>query len=201
MEKKHRRSFRLKDYDYSQGGAYFVTICAFNRKCILGDIINSGIRLSPLGKIIQMEWCNMPKRFPNVQSDVFTIIPNHLHGIMIIDVENRRSNLHGYPNIRRGNPCGYPIERAETSPAPTLGDIIGAFKSLCIHQCRENSLNVGKFWQRNYYEHIIRNENELYRIREYIQNNPLKWELDRENPQSKNFNLDHDTYWKEIYGQ
>jgi hypothetical protein len=97
------------------------------------------------------------------------------------------------------NPDRYPNERAGASPAPTLGKIIGAFKSLCIHRYMTNFLNIDKFWQRNYYEHIIRNERELNRIREYIPNNPLKWELDRENPISKNFNSDHDTYWKEVY--
>lgn len=164
-----------------------MTICTKDRDYIFGEIINSEVRLSTLGKVIQMEWSNIPRRFPNVQLDVFAIMPNHLHGIIFI-------------NICRGNLYGYPDGKARTSPAPTLGKIIGAFKSLCIQGCIKNSLNIGKFWQRNYYEHIIRNENELHRIREYIQNNPLKWELDRENPMSKNFNLDHDTYWKEVYG-
>jgi len=201
MEKKHRRSLRLRDYNYSQAGPYFITICTKNRECIFGEVVNSGIRLSLLGKIIEREWCNIPKRFLNVQLDLFTIMPNHLHGIIIINnVGTCRGNLYGYPDIRRGNPCGYPIKRAGTSPAPTLGEIIGAFKSLCIHRCIENSLTIDKFWQRNYYEHIIRNDRELDRIREYILNNPLKWELDRENPQSKNLNLDHATYWKEVYG-
>jgi putative transposase len=197
MEKKHRRSLRLRDYDYSQAGAYFITICTNNRECIFGEVINSEVRLFPFGKIIQMEWANTPKRFPNVQLDVFVIMPNHLHGIIIIN------NV----EIRRGNPCGYPInnsnrypkERAGTSPAPTLGKIIGAFKSLCIHGFMARSLNIVKLWQRNYYEHVIRNEKELNRIRDYIQNNPLRWEFDRENPISRNFNLDHDTYWKEVY--
>jgi len=154
-----RKPLRLKGYNYSQTGAYFITICTKNRDCIFGEVINSEVRLSPFGKIIQMEWSNIPKRFPNVRLDVFVIMPNHLHGIIIINnVEKCRGNPCGYPI---NNPDRYPNERAGASPAPTLGKIIGAFKSLCIHRYMTNSLNIDKFWQRNYYEHIIRNEREL----------------------------------------
>jgi REP element-mobilizing transposase RayT len=130
--------------------------------------VNAEIKLSPIGEIVQREWCNISSRFLDVELDAFVIMPNHLHGIMNV-----------------GAPLDNAIvqnNRAGTSPAPTLGDMVGSFKSLCIYNCRNDGSTTGKFWQRNYYEHVIRNEDELNRIREYIVNNPLQWEKDENNP-------------------
>lgn len=172
----HRhRSIRLKDYDYSQAGAYFVTICTWNKECLLGDITNSEIKISPVGEIIQKEWYKIPNRFPNVQLDAFVIMPNHIHGIIIVGATLVVARD---DDVGRNN-------RAGTSPAPTLGEIIGSFKSICVHKCKYNGLNIGKLWQRNYYEHVIRNEDELNKIREYIVLNPAMWDEDDENPFKK----------------
>lgn len=160
----HRKSIRLKGYDYSQNGAYFLTICTYNK------IFYFGI-FPELRKIVRKQWQKLSERYPNLVLDEFIIMPNHIHGIIIVGATLA---------VALNNKAG-------ARPAPTVGEIIGTFKSLCVNDwliyLKENKIDeAGRFWQRNYYEHIIRNENELTKIREYIQNNPLKWSLDRENP-------------------
>ena len=184
----HRKSLRLRDYDYSQGGGYFVTICTHHRKCVLSGLINGELILSLIGEKAKEFWQKIPKHFENVQLDVFVIMPNHIHGIIIIkDEENV-----GVQNFE-------PLQNEFQHIIPkSLGSIIRTYKSVLTSWCKNNGFANFK-WQRNYYEHVIRNEKELKKIREYIQNNPLKWELDRENPISKNYDLDHDVYWKEVY--
>jgi len=171
----HRRSIRLKNYDYSQTGYYFVTICTRNRECILGHVVDGEMQLSKIGQLVQIVWNDLLKRFENLDLDRFTVMPNHIHGIIII--------------VEAG--LALPKEGAASS-APTrdepirLMDVVRAFKSI-------SAINVNRFlsrggvplWQRNYYEHIIRNEESLNRVREYIGTNPLRWKLDRENPQRK----------------
>jgi len=179
MEKfirRNRKSFRLKDYNYSQEGGYFVTVCTENRKAYF-------VKFPELQEILQTQWIELGNKFPNIKLDEFIIMPNHIHGIIFIV-----GAIHELPL------------QQQYRRKMLLPKIIGYFKMKTAKQVNQVLNRSGQpFWQRNYYEHIIRNENELNRIREYIQNNPLKWELDRENPQSKNFNLDHDTYWKEVY--
>ncbi len=135
---------------------------------MFGEIVNSGMKLSSHGEIVQKEWFDIPNRFPNIQLDSFIVMPNHIHGIINVGV----ILVVTLDNVINEN------NRAGTSHAPTLGDIIGSFKSLCIYKCRNNGLNAGKLWQRNYYEHIVRNEAELNKTREYIINNPLNWHDD-----------------------
>ena len=161
----HRRSIRLKEYDYSQPGAYFITICTRNKESYFEQY-------PELKRIVNRQWQEITSRFVNIQLDEFIIMPNHIHGIIIVGATLA---------VARKN-------RAGARPAPTIGEIIGTFKSLCVSDwlryIKENRIDmVSKFWQRNYYEHIIRNEDESNKIREYIQNNPLKWHLDRENPE------------------
>jgi putative transposase len=169
----HRRSIRLKHYDYSRNGAYFVTLCTIDRACYF-DLFPK------LRDIVDGEWHKIPERFPNVELDEYVIMPNHFHGIIMIHDD------------RRETPCEYPDPCGNTdSTRAALGDIVGAYKSLCINAwlkvIKTEDINTrAKFWQDNYYEHVIRNEKETDRIRQYIVNNPLQWELDRENPaQSK----------------
>ena len=166
----HRRSIRLKGYDYSQNGAYFVTICVQNRECLFGKIRNGNMVLNDAGKMIEKYWREIPEHYPNVILDAFVIMPNHMHGILIID-----NNV--------GQPQGIAPTIAPTGK--TIGDIIGAFKSLTTNEyiCGVKS---GKFppfekriWQRNYYEHIIRNEQSLEKIQNYIIHNPQKWQDDK----------------------
>jgi putative transposase len=171
----HRRSIRLRDYDYSTAGAYFVTIRTVDRGCYFDQF-------PQLREIIGNEWNHIPLRYPNVDLDEFVVMPNHFHGIII-----RRDPPCGYPIS--GYPSGHPQEKKghPQGDAPTLGDVVGAFKSLCVNAWLrvikiENINARGKFWQNNYYEHVIRNDEEMNRIRQYIIDNPLQWELDRENP-------------------
>ena len=191
MSKHHRRSVRLNHYDYSQPGAYFITICTHNRRCMLGNINSEMAELFSTGNVAKKFWLEIPTHFQNVELDQFVIMPNHIHGV--IKIYDHKPVGVQYIEPLQENKYQHIIPKS-------IGSIIRSYKSAVTRWCSKN--NHQNFqWQRNYYEHIIRNENELNRIREYIQNNPLKWELDRENPESKNFNLDHDLYWKEIYGQ
>ena len=165
---KNRQSIRLKNYDYSKSGLYFVTICTENRECLFGDIVDGKMVLNDVGNMIQKLWNKITERFNMVELDEFVIMPNHIHGIVII--------VGAGLVPARG-------ERATTRVAPTIihtiGDIIGAFKSLTTHEyitgVKYNEWKPfnKRLWQRNYYEHIIRNENELIKIREYIKLNPL----------------------------
>jgi putative transposase len=176
----HRRSIRLKGYDYSQSGAYFITICAKDREPYFE-------KYRGLQEIVRQQWEELPQRFSDLTLDEFIIMPNHIHGILIVG-----AGLALALTGRLAKNVGATLAVAQNDgagarPAPTVGEIVGTFKSLCINDwltyIKEKKIDaVGKFWQRNYYEHIIRSEDELNKIREYIQNNPLKWDLDKENP-------------------
>ena len=174
---RNRRSIRLQGYDYSQAGAYFITICTQNRECLFGEIINGEMRLNTTGQIAADQWYATPQRFADIELDEFVVMPNHIHGIFV--------NV-GAPLAGAQSPGAQSVKnRATARVAPTVGGIIGAYKSLCVHHglkwIKQNEPNriLGKMWQRNYWEHIVRNEPELNRIREYIHNNPAQWELDK----------------------
>jgi REP element-mobilizing transposase RayT len=179
--KHHRRSIRLKGYDYSQAGAYFVTICTHNRECLFGKINDGTMFLNEMGEIAKQCWLEIPNHFPNVTLDEFVIMPNHIHGIIIIN-DNGGANDNSPPQQIQQN-------KSFRSPSRTIGSIIRGYKIGVTKLCRQNAgVNNNsplQIWQRNYYEHIIRNENELNKIRQYIINNPLKWSLDFENPVKK----------------
>jgi REP element-mobilizing transposase RayT len=169
-EKHRRRSIRLKGYDYSQAGAYFVTVCTHNREYLFGNVVNDETVLSRYGKIVENVWYNLTNHYLNIKLDASVVMPNHIHGIII---------LMEMDNVGAG-----------FKPAPTdltkyypLSEIIRAFKTFSARHVNELRITPGiPVWQRNYHEHIVRNENELNRIREYIVNNPLQWQFDRENP-------------------
>jgi len=168
-QKHHRRSIRLKGYDYSQAGAYFITICTKDRACLFGEVVDGEMRLNALGQIVQDVWHDLPNHV-NVVLDAFVVMPNHVHGIVIIPDDT------------------VVVVGAGSEPAPTttrhgLPEIVRQFKTFSARRINELRGTPGlPVWQRNYYEHIIRNEESLHRIRAYIANNPLKWALDRENP-------------------
>ena len=170
----HRRSIRLKGYDYAQEGAYFVTLCSHRRELLFGEIIKERIRLSEMGEIVRDEWLRTMEVRKNVDMDAFIVMPDHLHGIILITDQLVRATRRVAPT-RRG-----PELRSGS-----LGAIIGQFKSVSakrVNKYRRTSGNA--VWQRNYYEHIIRDEGDLNRIRGYILNNPLQWfyEKDRSFP-------------------
>lgn len=183
------KEIRLRDFDYSQEGGYFITICANNRKSILGKIENGKIKLSPIGEVVKRFWLEIPHHFKNVKSDAFVIMPNHLHGIIFL-IEKCRGGV---------SPPNHKGEVTSLLQKPILGQIIAYYKyktTKFINASRHTpSVRV---WQRNYFEHVIRSQNELNHIRQYILDNPLKWALDRENPASNNFDLDLGKYFKDI---
>jgi putative transposase len=210
----HRRSIRLQGYDYSSAGAYFITMCTQNRECLFGNIIVGatpcGCPISPpracpemvlnqAGAMVQTVWDEIPIHYTRTEIDEFVVMPNHIHGIIVIGAVG-------------ATPCGCPDPGTGASgqnngqargpgnngqargPAPTgktgilsLGDIVHRFKTMTTKRYADGVKQLwwqsfaGKLWQRNYWEHIIRNEMELNRIREYIHDNPSQWESDRLN--------------------
>lgn len=174
----HRRSIRLKGYDYSQAGAYFVTICCGGMECRFGKIGNGEMILNEYGAIAYNEWAKLPERFPNFGLDVFQIMPNHMHGIIVLDEYAVGAGL--TPALDDDTPAQNASDgndsRATARVAPTVGDIVGAYKSLVFNECLDiyKSKNeiMGKLWHRNFYEHIIRTENSYHTISTYIINNP-----------------------------
>ncbi|MFP4393564.1 MAG: transposase [Desulfohalobiaceae bacterium] len=177
-----RKSIRLSEYDYSQPGAYFVTICAYNRYCIFGHIADERMILNQLGLIVQEEWERTAEIRKEIQLDAYVIMPNHLHGIVIIHPKDTPGGASG---ARPSSP--ETSESARSKPKSlakkSLGAMIAGVKSAVTK--RQKLLNKCLYhpvWQRNYYEHIIRNESDLNMIREYISSNPSCWEKDRLHP-------------------
>lgn len=174
-----RRSIRLAGYDYSFPGGYFITIVSYHRENLFGSITNGQIQLSPLGQIVFDEWMKSAFMRENLEvlEDEIMIMPNHLHGIIWInDIDTKTVK----PSIT--TPTGIPksfvnIYSLKRDPN-TLGSIIAGFKSKVSSRAM-NEVGISHIWQRNYYEHIIRNNNELNSILEYIRNNPGKWEDDQ----------------------
>jgi putative transposase len=172
-DKHHRRTIRLADYDYSREGAYFVTICVHDRECLFGEIVGGEMRLNGLGKIALRTWEDLPNHYGQIELDEFVVMPNHVHGIIVIV---------GAGLVRAGfKPA--PTQSAPTGKTHGLPEIVRGFKTFSSRRINELRNNPGSpVWQRNYYERVIRNDGELSRAREYIVNNPLKWEEDKENP-------------------
>jgi len=228
----HRRSIRLKGYNYSQPGAYFITLCTYQRQCWFGEIRQAQMHLNQIGKIVEQEWLKSAQMRPNIKLDEWIIMPNHLHVIvwivqsgLEIKSEDRLSNTElsntglsntelsntGLSNTELSNTelsntelsntelsntelsntelsntgvCNTPLRGGFRRQGNSLASFIGGFKGAVtrrINQCCNN--NSIPIWQRNYYESIIRDEKGLNQIREYIQNNPLSWGEDIDNPQ------------------
>jgi putative transposase len=220
----HRRSIRLRGYDYSQAGLYFITICTKDREYLFGKIADGEMVLNDAGKIAFDEWVKLPERFPNFDLDVFQIMPNHMHGIIVlndivgatlavapesvapesVDQNDTASNIvigttaRVAPTVAQNdndetrNDDGdnrARVNHARTDRArtgvrtATIGDIVGAYKSLVANEClkiyKTKNKTMGKLWQRNYYEHIIRDEQSYRTISNYIIENPAKWNDDK----------------------
>ena len=170
-EKHHRRSIRLHGYDYSQAGAYFVTICTKNRASLFGSVADGEIQLNKAGQIAKRAWEKLPARFPSARLDAFIVMPNHLHAIIIVGAQFIA------PTANTSNESG----KGAINRAPTLGEMVRAYKAASAAMIRRAAA-PDVAWQRNYYEHVIRDEDELARIRRYIEDNPRMWETDEENP-------------------
>lgn len=178
----NRQSIRLKGYDYSKPGYYFITICTQNRVHRFGEISGGVMRLNDAGNIVEDCWNELAIRFPHVSLDSFVVMPNHIHGIITAGAPLAGARFIPTANADESN---VPTEqRATARVAPTIGDIVGAYKSLCVKKLlqwindTDPTIRFGTLWQRNYWEHIIRDEQSLYTIRQYIRNNPAKWQAD-----------------------
>jgi REP element-mobilizing transposase RayT len=170
-EEHHRRSIRLKGYDYSQAGAYFVTIVTWQRECLFGEIADGKMMLNEIGEIVREEWERTAMVRPNVELGEYVIMPNHVHGILVF-VDGGDVGA-----TRRVAPT------SQTLQPGSLGAIMAQFKSIATKRINGLQNVSGRpIWQRNYYEHIIRNEREMDRITRYIEANPLRWTDDGENP-------------------
>ena len=189
--KYHRRSIRLKGYDYSQKGVYFIIVCAHKQQCLFGDIVNGKTHLNKYGRIVKEQWLLSSEVRSEIELDVFVIMPNHFHGIVIISNTNTvgangRSPLQMKPR--------------------SLSSLMAGFKSSVTSRINHwRNMPSVPVWQRSYYEHIIRSEDELNSIREYILNNPLHWQFDRENARRIPPDKAHCDRWgqieEEIYGK
>ncbi len=181
-----RKPLRLKDYDYASNGAYFVTICAQDRRCIFGHIERGNLIRSEAGMMIERIWNEIPSHYQGIEIDAFQLMPNHIHGVFIVGAGPRACPELSDDSLQLGQPQGV---------APTkqlsLPDIVHRFKSITTNRYIEGVKTScwppfnKRLWQRNYYEHVIRNDDDLNEIRQYIIDNPLKWELDSENPINK----------------
>ena len=153
-----RKTNRLTKYDYGQPGFYFVTVCTSQRKEYFGVAENGKMVLNDAGKMAENIWKRTPERYKNVQLDQFVIMPNHMHGIVVIQ------EVVQTPGLR-----------------PSLSQIVGSYKNVASKEIRSQGLKDFA-WQPSFYDHVIRKDESLDKIREYIVNNRLKWELDRNNP-------------------
>jgi len=181
--KYNRRSIRLKNYDYSQPGAYFITIVTHNRQCLFGEIVNGEIRLNEYGEIVRDEWfCSVHIRNEiELFENEFIVMPNHIHGVVWI-VENVGATGRSPQRTTGWSPLQQQLEQPHGPLKKSLSSFVAGFKSTVTKQINQIRQTPGiPVWQRNYYEHIIRNDDELNKIREYIINNPKRWKEDNLN--------------------
>jgi len=191
----HRRSIRLKGYDYRQAGGYFVTMVTQGRDMLFGEIVNGEMILNDAGKMIVRWWLELPNKFPNVNVDIFVVMPNHFHGIIFI-ADNANvvgDDLRVAPglggNDNGGEHGGSPrrTDSPQQRPNAPLSQMIQWFKTMTTNEYIRGVKNLGwkpfngKVWQRDYYEHIIRNQSAADRIARYIESNPAQWNEDKEN--------------------
>lgn len=216
-DNKNRKSIRITGYDYSQNGAYFVTICTYNKQCLFGQVESGKMVLNKLGLLVENIWREISKHYESVLIDEFVIMPNHVHGI--IWLQDRREQLgvmnHAPTQIAYEIDVGAQLGAINHAPTqianeetvgaqfiateinitaqfiapkarltqPTLGEVVRAFKARTSQASKTACSNDFKaLWQRNYYEHVVRGEPDLQAIREYINNNPKQWHLDKDNP-------------------
>lgn len=177
-KKHHRKSTRLPGYDYSQAGAYYVTIVTHQRNCLFGEVVNGEMVLNDFGKIADECWRAIPDHFPVVELGAYMVMPNHVHGIIVITDNGRGAAMlrpYDQPDIN-DNP-----HKINVKPG-SLGAIVRSYKSAVSYRIHKEH-NATGIWQRNYYEHIIRDDKDLQNKTDYIQANPMLWDEDENNPQ------------------
>jgi putative transposase len=169
----HRKTIRLHEYDYSQAGFYFVTMCTQNRVLLFGDIVDGVMVLNGAGMMIETWWNELPQKFVDIRLDEYVVMPNHMHGVIEIVGADLRVCPDKNASINQGAHTGAPLHT-----------MVQWFKTMTtnayIQGVNKNNWPCfpGKLWQRNYWERIIRNDQELNNTREYIRNNPAQWALD-----------------------
>jgi len=194
-DRHHRHSLRLPGYSYARPGAYFVTVCVQGHLCLLGEVMDGVMHPSPAAEAVLRTWRQLPDRFPGIGLDAFVIMPNHVHGIIILKRPGSASEQHGRgkpdphtpfaSSVRAGqglptSPSALPTSPPALTPSspgstPALGDVMCVFKSLSTRAVHGVLGSAERFWQRNYYDHIIRDPADLARIRAYIAENPSRW--------------------------
>jgi putative transposase len=179
----------MASYDYSGAGAYFLTICAHLRACIFGRVVGGLVRLNDLGRMVHDIWTELPQRYPGVLLDAFVVMPNHIHGIVWLTCadgehpEPATGSVWEPTATRDAEPMSAPGH-----PAVALPEVVRRFKTLTTMRYRtelresEAIEGAARLWQRNYYEHVIRTDAALDRVRQYILDNPAAWDTDDENP-------------------
>lgn len=179
MNKNHtskpsRKPQRLSCYDYSTPAWYFVTICTFQMIPQFGKINTNKMIINDLGEFVEECWKNIPQHYPDVELDYYIIMPNHIHGIVIIDPSNKHffeDNCVGNEELVRS------LADFHSLHTTNLSNVIKGFKIGVTKWAKQNNYNFK--WQKSFYDRIIRNERELYNIRKYIQQNPLKWDIEK----------------------
>ena len=168
-EPRNRRSIRLKGYDYAQEGAYFVTVCTRQQQCLFGSIRDGRMRLNDAGRAVRDCWNDLPRHYPHVKMDAMVVMPNHVHGIVVL-LDAVGAGLKPAPTTRQGKRHALP-------------EIVRGFKTFASRRVNQLRGTPGiPIWQRNYYEHVVRDDEDLDRIRTYIANNPARWDEDEDNP-------------------
>ena len=190
LGRHRRRSLRLTGYDYGQAGAYFVTLVVHQGRCLFGEIVGTEMRLNAAGTMAASTWETLPCQFPVVELDAIVVMPNHIHGILMLNPLEEASPKDDRRVAGPDAPSRATTTVAPTADGSTLGNVIGAYKSVTTVEYGRGVKGCGwppfsgRLWQRNYYEHVIRNDASLQRIREYLHNNPARWSFDRENLQA-----------------
>ena len=187
----HRQSMRLRGFDYSSAGAYFITLCTQNRVGLFGNIVDGSMVLNAAGQMVDVWWMALNQKFPGIQTDESVVMPNHFHGIIVINHHNVGADLCVCPNLDMENVTDRELPHSEDmgkhvgSPIPR---VMQWFKAMTtnhyIRGVKENGWMPfeKRVWQRNYYDHIIRSEVDLVRIQTYIRNNPASWHKDQLHP-------------------
>ncbi len=198
-DQHHRRSIRLQGYDYASAGSYFITICAHQRQCLFGEITDRQMMLNELGQCVRSVWMNLPQHFRSLELDKFIVMPNHIHGILSLCTTDGRGeafasrsgnhNVNPHANASPLREDRASLRQNKTHPPEngtqpqSIAAIIQNFKSVSTRKINRMNQSSGRtIWQRNYYEHIIRDDRALQTIRQYIQNNPFSWQEDQLHP-------------------
>lgn len=199
--RQRRRSIRLPGYDYSRAGAYFLTICTHNRESLLGEVVDGAVRLNRVGEIVVEEWARTEELRQEIALDEFVVMPNHFHAIVWIAGQRTSGEARGVERRETGPPTtagcgekeppvacwGFVDPLPCVGPRPkSIGSLVAGFKSAVTRRIKElDPATAVRLWQRNFYDHVIRDEAALTAIRRYIQDNPARWAEDPDNPENR----------------